>query len=93
MRLGHAEPRIERQPLPGGVLDLGGDHRVGVQIAQGAEAGDVRSDVNGNFEATAFLAFLDGLRLQYFYADGAVSLTVNLCAYVDQLVARISIDT
>jgi AcrR family transcriptional regulator len=61
-------------------------------LAQAVDAGDVRPDVDGIYEATAFLAFLDGLRLQYFYSDGAVSLSANLGAYVDQLVARISLD-
>lgn len=71
------------------------DLRAGIAgfLAQAAEAGDVRPDVDGISEATAFLAFLDGLRLQYFYSDGDVSLSANLCTYVDQLVARISLDT
>lgn len=70
------------------------DLRAGIAgfIAQAAEAGDVRADVDGIFEATAFLAFLDGLRLQHFYSDGAVALGANLTTYVDQLVARISLD-
>lgn len=70
------------------------DLRAGIAgfLAQAAEAGDVRSDVDGIFEATAFLAFLDGLRLQYCYSDGAVSLSAGLNAYVDQLVARISLE-
>jgi AcrR family transcriptional regulator len=70
------------------------DLRAGIAgfLAEAVDAGDVRPDVDGIYEATAFLAFLDGLRLQYFYSDGAVSLSANLCAYVDQLVARISLD-
>jgi AcrR family transcriptional regulator len=70
------------------------DLRTGIAgfIAQATEAGDVRAEVDGIFEATAFLAFLDGLRLQYFYSDGGVSLSANLTKYVDQLVARISLD-
>jgi hypothetical protein len=52
----------------------------------------VQADVDGIFETTAFLAFLDGLRLQYFCSDGAVSITTDLAKYVDQLVARITPD-
>jgi AcrR family transcriptional regulator len=59
-------------------------------IDQAVDGGDVRADVDATFEATAFLAFLDGLRLQYFYSDGVVSLSGNLARYVDELVARIS---
>jgi AcrR family transcriptional regulator len=61
-------------------------------LTQAADAGDVRADVDATFEATAFIAFLDGLRLQYFYSNGAVSLSANLSTYVDQLVERISFD-
>jgi AcrR family transcriptional regulator len=70
------------------------DLRAGIAdlLAQAAGAGDVRGDVDGVFEATAFLAFLDGLRVQYFYSDGAVSLSDNLATYVDQLVSRIALD-
>jgi AcrR family transcriptional regulator len=70
------------------------DLRAGIAglLKQAQGAGEVRADVDHIFEATAFLAFLDGLRLQYFYSDGAVSLSANLSAYVDQLVARISLD-
>jgi AcrR family transcriptional regulator len=70
------------------------DLRAGIEglIAQAADAGDAQRDIDGAFEATAFLAFLDGLRLQYFYSNGAVSLSANLSTYVEQLVARISLD-
>jgi AcrR family transcriptional regulator len=70
------------------------DLRAGIAgfIAQAAAVGDVRSGIDGAFEATAFLAFLDGLRLQYLYSDGKVSLSANLTEYVDRLVARISRD-
>jgi len=60
-------------------------------LAQAVETGEVRTDVDGTFEATAFLAFLDGLRLQYLYSDGAISLSDNLFTYVNELVARISL--
>jgi AcrR family transcriptional regulator len=68
------------------------DLRAGIAdlLAQAAEAGDARCDVDAHFEATTFLAYLDGLRLQYFYSDGAVSLSDNLAVYVDQLVARLA---
>jgi AcrR family transcriptional regulator len=68
------------------------DLRAGIAgfISQASAAGDARTDVDANFEAIAFLAFLDGLRLQYFYSNGVVSLSANLTTYVDQLVARIS---
>jgi AcrR family transcriptional regulator len=70
------------------------DLRAGIAglLSQAVAAGEVQGDVDGTFEATAFLAYLDGLRLQYFYSDGAVSLSDNLAVYVDRLVTRISLD-
>jgi AcrR family transcriptional regulator len=59
-------------------------------LEEAVHDGDVRPDVDCTFEASALLAFLDGLRLQYFYSEGAVSISVNLATYIDQLVDRIS---
>lgn len=71
------------------------DLRAGIAglIAQAAAgSGDARPDVDSAFEATAFLAYLDGLRLQYLYSDGTVPLSANLAGYVDRLVTRLSPD-
>lgn len=61
-------------------------------FTQAAAAGDIRADVDSVAEATALIALMDGLRLQYFYSDRAVSIADNLAAYIDQLVDRLSPD-
>lgn len=55
------------------------------------ERGEVRSDVDPRYEASALAAQLDGLRLQWFYSDGAVSIATAFDTYVSQLVARIAL--
>jgi AcrR family transcriptional regulator len=59
-------------------------------IERGIESGEIRRDIDAVHEATAFMAFIDGLRLQWFYADGAISLDEHLRAYVDHVIERIA---
>ena len=59
-------------------------------IQRGIDAGEIRGDVDAEYEATAILAFLDGLRLQWFLSNRGVSLDTHLKAYIDHLIERIA---
>jgi AcrR family transcriptional regulator len=59
-------------------------------IQRGIDAGEIRSDTDAVYEATALWAFLDGLRVQWFYAEGDLSLDQHLRTYVDHLIERIA---
>ena len=63
--------------------------RLSRALERGIAAGEIRADINAVHEATALLAFMDGLRLQWFYADGAISLDEHFRAFLDQLIERI----
>ena len=62
-------------------------------IRTGIDAGEIRADVDPGHEATSVLAFLDGLRLQWFYADGDLSLDDHLRAFIEHLISRIATPT
>ena len=59
-------------------------------IRTGIEAGEIDPEVDAEHEATAILAFVDGLRLQWFYADGDLSLEDHMRAYLEHLIVRIA---
>jgi len=59
-------------------------------IRQGIERGEIKSDVDATHEAMAIIAFVDGIRLQWFYANGRLSIAEHLERYVDDLIARIA---
>ena len=59
-------------------------------IQVGIERGEIRADVDADHEATALLALIDGIRLQWFYLDGAISINRHLREYVDHLIERIA---
>ena len=60
-------------------------------IQQGIDAGEIRADVDAVHEATVIFSFLDGLRLQWFYANGGVSLDAHMHAFIDHLIERIAV--
>lgn len=43
-------------------------------IDEGIESGEIRPDADSAFEATAFLAFMDNLRLQWLYSGEESSI-------------------
>jgi AcrR family transcriptional regulator len=59
-------------------------------IQRGIDAGEIRSDVDPEHEATAYLAFIDGLRLQWFLANRELSLDAHMKAYTEHLIERIA---
>jgi AcrR family transcriptional regulator len=62
-------------------------------IQKGIHAGEIRPDIDADHEATAFLSFIDGLRLQWFYADGKLSLDAHMRAFADHVIERIAVPT
>ena len=55
-----------------------------------ADAGDLRADLDAEFEAQALVAHLDGIRLQWFLADQAISMAESVRTYVDATLARLA---
>ena len=59
-------------------------------IDQGIDRGEIRSDVDSLHEATMFLAALDGLRVQWFYSSGTISIDEHIHAYAEDVIDRIA---
>ena len=59
-------------------------------IRQGIDRGEIREDVDADWEASALVAFLDGIRLQWFYSDRTLDLETSVERYFDLLVGRLS---
>ena len=60
-------------------------------IQRGIDAGEIRADVDPDHEAIAIFSFIDGLRLQWFYADFEISLDAHMKAYIEHLIERIAV--
>jgi AcrR family transcriptional regulator len=60
-------------------------------IQRGIDAGEIRADADALHEATALIAFLDGIRLQWFYTGGDLSLDEQCRAFFDDLLERIAV--
>jgi AcrR family transcriptional regulator len=58
-------------------------------IRQGIERGDIRPDVDADWEASALVAYLDGIRLQWFYSDRTMPIANHVRRYVELLVERL----
>lgn len=52
-------------------------------------SGEIGIEVNPRKEASSFIAYLDGLRLQWFFSDGQISLATLVREYVDELLTRL----
>jgi AcrR family transcriptional regulator len=61
-------------------------------IREGIERGEIRPEVDAEWEASALIAFLDGIRLQWFYSDRRLPLADAVRRYFDQLVERLTVD-
>lgn len=59
-------------------------------FADAARAGDLRADLDPSFEASAFIAHLDGIRIQWFLLDGEVSMTDSVRSHVDATLRRLA---
>jgi AcrR family transcriptional regulator len=61
-------------------------------IRQGIERGEIRPDVDADWEASALIAYLDGIRLQWVYSKRQAPVTTAIQRYFDLLVQRLIID-
>lgn len=57
---------------------------------EAVEAGDLRADLDPAFEASALVAHLDGIRMQWFMLDRKVSLADSVRTYLDQVFTRLA---
>lgn len=55
-----------------------------------ARAGIIRDDVDAEAEAVHLIALMDGLRLQWFFSDGAISIADALRRHVDLTLERLA---
>jgi hypothetical protein len=90
------------EPVPVGfvavqrvVLD-GRDHALGLDAAdrlgsKRVDRGEIRPEVDADWEASALVAYLDGIRLQLFYSGNRLSLDAAVQRYFDLLVERLAI--
>jgi AcrR family transcriptional regulator len=58
-------------------------------IREAIDRGEARPDVDADWEASALIAYLDGVRLQWFYSDRSLPMADFVRRYVDALVERI----
>jgi AcrR family transcriptional regulator len=59
-------------------------------IRQGIERGEIRSDVDADWEASAIVAYLDGIRLQWFYSGRQMPIGEAVRHYFGLLVDRLT---
>ncbi|MFN7148436.1 MAG: TetR family transcriptional regulator [Microthrixaceae bacterium] len=64
--------------------------RLRTAFADAAEGGDLRANLDPDQEASAFVAFLDGIRLQWFLLDGSVSMADSVRTYVEHTLDRLA---
>ncbi len=67
-----------------------GIERYETAFGEAAAAGDLRADLDPRHEATALIAHLDGIRLQWFLADRSFSMADSVRRYVDDTLARLA---
>ena len=53
------------------------------------QAGEIRSDVDPLREASSFIAYVDGLRLQWFFTDNCISISSAVQGYMGALLDRL----
>jgi hypothetical protein len=60
-------------------------------IRQAIERGEVRPDVDADWEASALIAYLDGIRLQWLYSDRSLPMRDHVRRYFDTVIDRIRV--
>jgi AcrR family transcriptional regulator len=60
-------------------------------FTQAATRGELRRDLDARSEASMLLSVVEGLRLQWFYTDGRVSIATGIASYVDQMLQRLRV--
>lgn len=64
--------------------------RLTAAFATAASAGDLRADLDPLHEASALIAHLDGVRLQWFLMDRSISMADSVRAYVTNALDRLA---
>ena len=59
-------------------------------FAMAASTGDLRADLDPVREASALIAHLDGIRLQWFLSDRSFSMADSVRHYVDGTLERLA---
>jgi AcrR family transcriptional regulator len=59
-------------------------------IREGMQRGEIRRDIDAGWEASALIAYLDGIRLQWFYSRRQLPLAETVRHYVDLVVDRLT---
>jgi AcrR family transcriptional regulator len=59
-------------------------------IREGIGLGEIRSDIDADWEASGIIAYLDGIRLQWFYSDQRLPIADAVRHYFVLLVDRIT---
>ena len=60
-------------------------------FTQAAARRELRKDLDPSGEASMLMAVVEGLRLQWFYTDGRVSIATGIATYVDEMLQRLRI--
>lgn len=68
-------------------------HGLGVSLVrEGIARGEIRPDADPELESSAMIAFLDGIRLQWFYTDKSLPLALTVRRHFDQIVERLAVE-
>ena len=59
-------------------------------IRQGIDRGEIRADIDADWEASAIIAYLDGIRLQWLYSNRQLPIAQAVRHYFELLVDRIA---
>ena len=59
-------------------------------MRQGVERGEIRDGVDVEWEASALIAYLDGIRLQWFYSGQTLPIAEAVRRYFDLLIERLT---
>jgi AcrR family transcriptional regulator len=58
-------------------------------IREGIERGEIRADIDADWEASSLIAYLDGIRLQWLYSDRQLPVADRVRQYFDLVVHRL----
>jgi AcrR family transcriptional regulator len=59
-------------------------------IREGVDRGEIRAGIDADWEASAVIAYLDGIRIQWFYSGRQLPLADAVRHYFEQLIDRLT---
>jgi AcrR family transcriptional regulator len=59
-------------------------------IREGMERGEIGADIDAEWEASALIAYLDGIRLQWFYSGHQLPIADAVRRYFDLMIERLT---